>query len=165
MTKRYAEGTDVSPERSRAEIESVLKKHGASQFFSGTDDERGVTVLGFRLAERLFRIEVRAPSMDEGTKATRGRWKWNETPAGKTEKARAWVDAELRRRWRVQLLLLKAKLEMVATGETTVEREFLADLVMPDGRTVGRTVLPAIAELCLSGGRPTLPLLGGGGEP
>ena len=35
------------------------------------------------------------------------------------------------------LLVMKAKLEAVREGATTVEREFLADMLMPDGSTVG----------------------------
>jgi hypothetical protein len=41
-----------------------------------------------------------------------------------------------RERWRAVLLLLKSKLEIVRIGLTTVEKEFLADMVLPNGAAV-----------------------------
>lgn len=155
--KRYAEGTDVPVERSRSEIEATLKKHGASAFFSASDSERGVAQVGFRLAGRLFRLEIRTPTGTAAPKATR-----YEHTAQKAERVAKWVASEERRRWRAQLLLVKAKLEMVATGETTVEREFLADMLMPDGQTVAQAALPSLAEMYRNGGAPSIPLLGAG---
>jgi hypothetical protein len=37
---RYAEKTDVPAERSRAEIESLLRRYGATGFLSGWADDR-----------------------------------------------------------------------------------------------------------------------------
>jgi hypothetical protein len=79
-----------------------------------------------------------------------------------TERAATWIEAEERRRWRAQLLLVKAKLEMIATGDSTVEREFLADMLMPNGKTVGSQALPALAESYRTGAPPRMPMLGSG---
>ena len=43
-------------------------------------------------------------------------------------------------------LVIKAKLEVVQSGITTLESEFMAHIVMPDGRTVAEHVTPVIRE-------------------
>lgn len=144
--KRYAEGTSVSVEKTRSEIETLLKRHKANGFFSATDEERGIALVGFRLVGRLFRIEVRSPKTADAPKSTRYL-----DAASEAKRRRQWAEAEERRRWRAQLLLIKAKLEMIATGETTVEREFLADMVLPNGKTVAHAAIPVLAEMYRTG--------------
>ena len=63
-------------------------------------------------------------------------------------------EQEDRRIWRSLLLVIKAKLESVNTGIATFEQEFLNNIVMPNGRTVGEIVLPQIAESYASGKMP-----------
>jgi hypothetical protein len=64
-----------------------------------------------------------------------------------------------RARWRQLYLLVKAKIEAVSIGLSTVEREFLADVYLPDGRTVGEALAPQLAEAYANGTFPRL--LGG----
>jgi hypothetical protein len=69
---------------------------------------------------------------------------------------RAWEQA-CRSRWRALALIIKAKLEAVDLGITSVEKEFAPDMVMGDGRTVYEQMLAAIK----SGTAPkTLPFFG-----
>lgn len=147
---RYAEGTDVPVERSKAEIEGLLRRHGASGFFASWDDEKAMSVVGFRLAERMFRLEIRTPSVEDAPMRPPG------TRTPEPERRQVWRDQEERRRWRAQLLLVKAKLEMIGTGETTVEREFLADMLLPNGQTVGKAMVARIAEAYETGKMPKL---------
>ena len=49
------------------------------------------------------------------------------------------------------MLVTKAKLELVAEGLSTIQREFLADPVLPDGSTVGRALEVPIAEAYATG--------------
>jgi hypothetical protein len=58
------------------------------------------------------------------------------------------------------VLLVKAKLELVALGMSSVEREFLADLMLPDGRRVHQAIESDIVASYLTGKLP--PLLGMG---
>lgn len=188
--RRYAENTTVPVEKSRAEIETLLKKHGATAFFSAFDETARTAMIGFRLKDRMFRIEVRAPAHHEAPRrpppekpeayrrAYRGQSPetLNERLAkehqaaverhakGEAGRAAEWVEAELRRRWRAQLLLIKAKLETIAMGASSVEREFLADMLMPDGKTVGQRAIPALAESYASGKALSLPFLLGSGD-
>lgn len=182
---RYAENTSVPIERSRAEIESLLKKHGASAFFSAFDDKTGSSMIGFRLAERMFRIEVKTPTVDEMAKPeppeppklytryvrgvspdTLNARVMNDHKATVARherehaaRAEKWIESEGRRRWRAQLLLIKAKLEMIAMGASSVEREFLADMLMANNKTVGQQAIPALAKSYAKGGMPSMALL------
>jgi hypothetical protein len=60
-------------------------------------------------------------------------------------------------RWRALALVIKAKLEAVAAGITTVEQEFLAHIVLPDGHTtVGTWMAPQLAAAYDAGTMPAL---------
>lgn len=134
----YAEGTEVSVERSRQEIERLLDKHGIK--------ERGV-ILGTAEAHVFFqkatgvssrRVLFRLPMPDE---------KWR--PQNHYRRRRNLNDLredEVRRRWRALGLVLKAKLESVASGIEVFEDAFLAQIVLPSGRTVADEVRAPIAE-------------------
>jgi hypothetical protein len=53
-----------------------------------------------------------------------------------------------RTRWRAVVLLLKAKLELIQIGISTIEHEFMADMLLPNGDKVG-TAIPEIIRLGL----------------
>lgn len=63
-----------------------------------------------------------------------------------------------RTRWRCLLLAIKAKLECVESKITTLEQEFMAHIMLPNGSTVGETMLPQIEKTYTSGKMP--PMLG-----
>lgn len=149
MARRYAEGTTVPVEKSKAEIETLLRKHGATGFLSAWDDERGVSVVQCRIGGRMIRFEVLDPDDSEFKHDHHGFLR----SADSVAKLR---DAELRRRWRARLLITKAKLEMIATGDTTFEREFLGDILLPNGETVDEWIVPQIAAAYESGSMPKL---------
>jgi hypothetical protein len=145
--RRYAEGTSVAVEKTRAEIESLLKRHGATAFFSASD--ANTSMIGFHMGARVFRLEIRVAKPEHAPKPKRLFVNSSKVLA----QGERWATDENKRRWRAQLLLIKAKLEMIATGESSIEREFLADLMLPNGKTVGQQTLPALA----SGEMPALP--------
>lgn len=139
--RRYAEGTSVSVADSRAAIEKLVKTHGATGFASSWDRDRYCIM--FELRGRRVRFDVGAPD----PKKYREQKKW---------------EAEERRRWRALLLILKAKLELVASGGTDFEAEFLANLVLRGGETLGARLLPTLTEVLDSGKMP--PMLPRGNE-
>jgi len=59
-------------------------------------------------------------------------------------------------RWRALFLAIKAKLVAVSEGISTVEEEFLAWMVLPNGRTAGEHFLPQIERAAESGDMPKL---------
>lgn len=135
---RYAERTEVASDRSRAEIERTLRRYGATSFAYGWDQL--VAVVMFELANRRIRFRLPMPDRDSR--------EFTETPTGRmrSEKAaeEAWEQAG-RQRWRALALVIKAKLEAVEAGITTVEQEFLAHIMLPDGSTVGDWAAPQLA--------------------
>lgn len=152
---RFAEGTTVPIERSRAEIESLLMRYGADEFGSIRLADHAAVM--FRCKGLHVQFVVRKTTRsDVPTKDRRCSWK------SRTEDAiRADMEAEDRRRWRSLLLVVKAKIEAVATGITTFEKEFLAYVVMADGRAFGDVAVPRLKEAAASGLPPTgIPLIG-----
>ena len=62
------------------------------------------------------------------------------------------------------MLVLKAKLEAVEAGLTTLDQEFLGDMVLPGDTTVSEALLPRLDEALNTGRMPGL-LPGGGAIP
>lgn len=143
---RYAEGTEVTPERSRAELERILVRYGADSFAYLSDPTRGA--IAFRAHGRFVRFEVPVPDVAEFRRTPKGKVRG---PAD-AERAR---DAEIRRRWRALVLVVKSKLEAVESEIVTFEEEFLAHLVMPNGETLGSEVVPMVATAYETGLMPT----------
>lgn len=150
---RYAAKTEVSVAKSRAEIEATLERYGADAFAYFTEAERAM--VAFRISDRQVRFVLTLPRKDrrEFTHHSRGE---------RTAEAAlaAWEQA-CRQRWRALALVIKAKLEAVAAGITTIEDEFLAHTLLPDGATVGAWVKPQLAVAYRDGAMPTGLLLKG----
>lgn len=149
---RYAARTDVSPDRSRTKIERLLVRYGAERFAYGW--EPGKATLAFTIQGRTVRISLDLPDPTQLSRTPTGRAR------SANAKATALAQAE-RQRWRALELVVHAKLEAVAAGISTLEDEFLAWTVLPDGSTVAERIQPQIAA-SLSSGR--MPLLLGSGE-
>jgi hypothetical protein len=156
---RYAEHTTVPVEKTRAELERLLRNHNAGQFAFFNDIEHGAAIVVFRLAERNVKLRISLPTLAEleaqiRKKPPRGWHGWYQN------KRNEWLVAELaqleRQRWRSLLLVTKAKLELIADGSSTVEREFLPDILLPNGTTVGEALSPQIAAAYESGQMPPL---------
>jgi hypothetical protein len=62
---------------------------------------------------------------------------------------------EERRRWRVLLLRVKARLEEIAEG-VSFEEAFMPFVVLPDGRTVREYVLPEVKRAYEMGVMPKM---------
>ena len=148
---RYANQTSVSPDRSRAEIERTLTRYGASGFMYGWS-ERGA-VLGFMFGNRQYKVLLKMPEKSTFLKSEKGR---RRTPY-QAEQA---YEQATRQRWRAMALVIKAKLEAVQSNISTVESEFLAWMVLPNGETVGQWMTPQIDAIYQTGKMP--PLLPGG---
>lgn len=142
---RYAANTDVSVEKSKAEIERTLARYGASAFMYGTGPTEAVIAFEAKSRRIIFRLPL--PSRD-AREFTHTESKGLRRSASAAEAA--WEQA-CRQKWRALSLAIKAKLEAVASGITTFEDEFLAHIVMPDGITVGEHIKPRVEEAYLSG--------------
>lgn len=145
----YARGTEVPADRTRVEIERLLAGHGATSFVSGYADARAA--IGFTLDDRQVRIDLPLPRYGDS--------EIRYTPTGQVrseaERKKAFGREE-RRRWRALSIVLKAKLVAVEEGISTVEREFLADVVLPDGSTVGAWAGPQLEAAYANDSMPAL---------
>lgn len=148
----YAEGTEVPAEKSRAEIERTLQRYGATGFMYGWQGSRAI--VGFELKGWRYRLVLPLPDKDERRFTHHGRGRRTPDAALK-----AWEQGT-RQRWRALALIIKAKLEAVEAGISTVEEEFLAHVVLPSGMSTGEWLAPQI-EAAYQTGRmpPLLPLL------
>lgn len=123
----YAEKTKVPVSQSKGDIEKLVKKYGAESF--GILERQGRAQIVFSLMERniMFRMVLPEDLQKE------------------------------RSMWRAMLLTIKGKLESAERGIETFEDAFLANIVMPDGRTVSETTLPAIESSYQGNDVPLLP--------
>lgn len=133
-TRRFAQDTDVPVHKSKGELETLLERAGAGQILMGGDKPRSIVFLAFTLDGR--QIKMKASTLRPSRRCA--------------------AEQLERETWRVMLLLVKAKLEAIAMGHTTVEQEFLANIVLPDGSTVIDDVAPKLALAYETGVMPPL---------
>lgn len=150
----YAEKTSVSVAKTKGDIEDLIQKAGAGHFVSGFKGD--MAVIGFSLANRQIRFILPLPD-----KQDKVFWYTPERRSKRTEQQAyaAWEQA-CRSRWRALYLIIKAKLEAVESGISTVEREFFYDVVLPDGKTIGEFMAPQLETVYSTGKMPPmLPML------
>lgn len=148
---QYARNTSVSSELSRLEIEKILIRYGADNFAYATTD--GKAMIGFTMFSRQVKFLLPLPSKDD--------FKYTPTGRSRTENSQyeAWEQA-CRQRWRALKLVIQAKLEAVECGISVFEDEFMSNIVLPDGQTVGDFMRPQIERAYISGEVPDiLPML------
>lgn len=73
-----------------------------------------------------------------------------------TEAAKKEWEQAVRQRWRALALVIKAKLEAIASEISTFDDEFLANIVLPDGSVTGDWMRPQVAEVYRTGTMPAL---------
>jgi len=147
---KYATNTDVSVDKSKAEIERILSRYGADEFCYAT--KSGVAMVGFRMSGRRIKLVLPLPDRDSEEFTLTPSRKW-----ARTEKQAydAWEQA-CRQRWRALALVIKAKLEAVDAGISSFESEFLADTMLPDGSRVAEFIEPQLARAYATGNMPEL---------
>jgi len=154
---RYAENTSVPIEKSKAEIEKLLRRYGAEQFISGWDQEQAI--IGCSIEGRQVRFRLPIPPRDDYLRSASGRQSRNPDQVDA-----AWEQGQ-RQAWRALALVIKAKLESVEAGIFTFEQEFLPHILLPDGQTVGEYMTPQIAAAYKTGQMPALLPAAAGGQP
>jgi hypothetical protein len=135
MTRRFAEDTSVPVGQTQTEIKKRLRDAGADQIavFESSDK----SAVAFSVGAGMYRITVPTD------------------PKAKN------IAQDERRAWRLLGLLIKSKLEAVREGATTVEREFLADRLLYDGKTVHEWAAPQLQIAHERGQMPASLLLEG----
>lgn len=147
---KFAANTEVSVEKSKAEIETCVTRYGASSFVSGWMGNRAT--IGFEIGDRRLRFILPLPDRNDD--------RFRNTPGGKRQRSendayRAWEQA-CRQLWRALCLCIKAKLEAVESQISTFDDEFMAHIVLPSGLTMGEVLIPQMAKIISSGKLPPL---------
>jgi hypothetical protein len=110
-------------------------------------------LIGFAMQNRRIRFVLTLPPRSDFTK----------TGTGKERKSIAAIDQAheqaCRSLWRSLALVIKAKLEAIETGIATFDEEFMAHIVLPDGKTVGEHMTSQIEHVYQTGKMP--PFLSG----
>ena len=143
----YAAQTRVPISKTKADIEDLLAKHGATGFGYVTEGNRAL--VAFNMSGPRVQLMLMIPSIDEYALTPRN----SRRPAAAQQSA--WEQA-CRQRWRALLLIIRAKLEAVESSITTLESEFLANIVLPDGVTVGQLLAPQVDEAYATGRMPPM---------
>jgi hypothetical protein len=146
---RYAEKTDVSCEKSQAEIRAIIGRYGATRY--ATLDEPGRAAIMFEVENRRIRFTLPLPDVADSEFDYDGRGSRRSIDA----RHRVWEQA-CRQRWRALALAIKAKLEAVESGIAEFEQEFMAYVVLPNGQTVGEFVGPQIESSYSSQAMPKM---------
>jgi hypothetical protein len=151
----YAKNTTVTVARSKAEIVELVQRNGGDDVISGNLTSEGFSFVAFRLNGRNLLFKVPEPTIDDVPATSDGGRRRN------LEQRKALLEQIRRARWRLLLLATKAKLELIAAGQSSVDREFLADVVVNGTHTLGDTLVPQLSDLGESA--PMLPPIGGFG--
>lgn len=122
---RYAARTKVPISKSRMEIEQTVIRFKAEQF--GIALKSDMAMIQFRLKQWMLRFVLPLPKPD---------------------------DQDQRERWRALCLIIKAKFAAVESKITTLEEEFEAHIVMPDGKTMHEHLAPKLKQIQDSGHMP-----------
>lgn len=161
----FAAHTSVDVQKTKLELERLLVKHGAAQYGNAHDDAAGIAVCYFALGGRSIRLQIPIPKLDawpdpkladyQQKKKCPQMWgRWGE--ATRAQWVRQQWEQVCRTRWRCMLLIVKAKLELIGMNLSTVDREFLADITLPDGRSVGEWLKPGIDKAYMGGRMPRM---------
>jgi hypothetical protein len=156
MARRYAEGTSVSTGRSRAEIDDLLRRYGASSFVFGQNDDQAMIAFEMRGRRVKFLLPIPDPNAERFTHYKKGNSSY--LTECTTDMRLQRYEQETRERWRALVLCIKAKLESVESGIESFEEAFLPHIVMANGRTIGETLIPDLARITEASKMP--PMLG-----
>lgn len=151
---KFAADTSVPVDRSRAEIERILIRYGATGFMYAWQQDKAA--IAFQIRGKQIRFVLPLPDKNSRDFTHTPVKDLRRTPKQAEE---AWEQG-VRQRWRALALVIKAKLEAIEAGISTLEEEFLAFIVLPAGPTVGQWLLPQIEESYRTGELPPMLPLG-----
>ncbi len=143
---KFANDTNVTEEKTRSDIEQVLLKYCATGY--GIIHEGDHWRIVFKVDGRMVQMDFSTPE-DHVRKDSIGRVKTE-------SQQRASWEQEKRSYWRAIYNVIKFKLEAVAIGYSTIEREFLSDVLLADGTKIGDWIHPQIEQMYKTGKMPPM---------
>lgn len=134
--RAYAAETGVPVERSKQQLEQLLRAHDADGYHAGWDATRDV--VEFLWKGNQIRFELPRPTKKDHQYTPGGLWR------SEKQVVLAMQQAD-RQRWRALYLVIRAKLEAVEAGIAIFEQEFLSFIVVPGrNQTIGEIMVPRI---------------------
>lgn len=139
----YAATTDVTAEKSQAELKRTVMRYGATKYATMEEDERAM--VAFDASGRRVRFTLPLPSRSdrEFTHHSRG--------LRTASAAEAAYEQAVRQKWRALNLVVKAKLEAIESGISTFDQEFYGHLVLPNGQTVFEQSIKQVDAMIAAG--------------
>ena len=162
-TKARLNGTtSIHADTTEMEIKKYLRGRGAENPVVAQDDDNNRIVVMFRLFGRVIQMEQRLLTKDAPLiqKSLGVNQHSRYAPSDAQVKSR--LEAETNRRWRVMLMRIKLRLDLIFDEEDQAEREamfrleFLPDTSIPGGGTVREFMEPQVAEAYKTGKMPAL---------
>ncbi len=132
--RHYAQDTKVSPTSSVEQIRRLLTNAGSRGF--AFEEVEEYAQIAFQLHDRTIRFKVQYPSPDDRQFTHTEVQGWEREP----RKARELWERAIRQKWRALHLMVKAKLEAIASGIVTAEKEWMPYTVLRTGQTVSEWV-------------------------
>lgn len=126
----YAKTSMVSVDKSKNELERIVKRFGAEGYVYGW--KAGVVQIVFEVRNYVYNVKLPMVEPDDR--------EFTHTPTGRQrtkKQATEYYEQEIRSRFRELVLLMKAKFVGIERGITTFDDEFLPKLRLPDGSTFG----------------------------
>lgn len=152
--RNFASGTTVSVEKTKGEIEALVNKAGAEAFLSGS--KPGQSMIQFSLKGRIIRFSLPLPDRNDKKFQRCGRY--NTQQRSPEAAYNVWEQA-CREKWRALFLSIKAKLYSIETGIEQFDSAFMAQIVMPDGKTMEELCVPLISQAYENGRMPDMNIL------
>ena len=143
----YAATTTVSVEKSQAEIQTTLRKYGANKF--GTMEDGDKAYVMFEYKGLAIQMDVPLPVKSDFIKTDAGR-------SRKESQVTEAYDQAIKQKWRGLFLSVKSKLVSIDTGVSTIEKEFLAFVRMPNGKSLGEFIIPQLEAMVETGKMPKM---------
>ncbi len=160
-TARLSGTTEIEGIKTKMEIETYLESRQAEQIAVVKDEDHNRIVCRFRLFGRVVQMEQKLATAK--SPIIQKQWKNGVSMASPgANRIKTRLEAETRRRWRVLLLRVKLRLDLIFDEEDLAEREemfreeFMPDIIIPGGGTVREFMEPQIAEAYKTGKAPSL---------
>lgn len=150
----YASRTKVDVNSSQAEIERILDRYGATAYAYTKMNDR--VLIMFEMKNRRIRFMLTLPPRKDFEKTENGKLRTSQNAIDEAH------QQAIRARWRPLTLVIKAKLDSVATGIEEFEEAFMGQIMLPDGQSVKDWMKPQIAVAYETGKMPPMLLLGSG---
>lgn len=142
---RYAYQTTVNEDRSRMQIEKLLRDNKCEDIATRTS--ANFSAIACILNERHLRFTLATPSLEHYQRTDKGRRR----PQSQIKPYR---EKDLRRRWRSLLLVIKSRFVEWQDGISVFDQAFLQYIVLPNGKTAAEWMVPQIEQIYLSGSMP-----------